>query len=200
MTMLGRSLRPPLSAPLLVSRSAAQLNEGVHRNGVCHARGFMSESNSPRRGILGSVGPAIITASVVLGPGSILTSSRVGCDFGYQMIWVLASAGVLMWSMVALSARLGVELDGTLCEELSQRAGRPIAVLAGGSLFLVAACFQFSNNLAIFAGIEPFVPKASATVLWQTPSPFSDGTILKFGWPSVAVVLVNVAIGRSNWR
>ena len=34
------------------------------------------------RGLLKSIGPAIIVAAVVLGPGSILTSSKVGATFG----------------------------------------------------------------------------------------------------------------------
>lgn len=104
-------------------------------------------SSRPRRGILGAIGPAIITASVVLGPGSILSNSNVGSEFGYSMLWVLVFACVMMVAMVALSARLGVLLERTLCEELAHRAGRPLAILAGGSLFLVATCFQFGNNL-----------------------------------------------------
>lgn len=117
----------------------------------------MSESSSvPRRGILASLGPAIITASVVLGPGSILSASKIGHEYGYALAWVLCLAVGLMFGMTALSARLGVMLDGTLCDELASRAGRPIAALAGIVLFLIAACFQFSNNLGVLAAIEPF--------------------------------------------
>ncbi len=111
-----------------------------------------------RRFSLGSIGPAIIVASVVLGPGSIVTNSRVGWQFGYDMVWVLAGAILLLIAATALSTRLGVFLDGTLCEELARRAGRPLAVLAGVSLFLVATCFQFGNNLGILYAIEPLLP------------------------------------------
>ena len=139
---------------------------------------------------LRSIGPASITASVVLGPGSILTSSKVGTEFGYSMIWVLASAAILMWSMTALSARLGVTLDGTLCDELTNRAGRPFAVLVGVSLFLIAACFQFSNNIGIVAAFEPFLPKESAVL-----ATFSIGSReLKFGWPDVILFCINAGI------
>ena len=104
-----------------------------------------------------SLGPAIIVACVVLGPGSILATSTVGWKYGYDMVWILVTAVVLMIGMTALSARLGVSLDGTLCEELARRAGRPLAVLTGVSLFLVAACFQFGNNLGVLYAIEPFL-------------------------------------------
>ena len=77
-----------------------------------------------------ALGPAIIVACVVLGPGSILTSSKIGCQFGYELIWVLIGAGLLMVGAVATSARIGVTLEGTPCEELATRLGRPVAVLS----------------------------------------------------------------------
>ena len=128
------------------------------------------------RRFLRSLGPAIIVASVVLGPGSILTSSKVGCQFGYSMVWVLALAAVLMVSMVALGARLGVTSEGTLCDELARRLGRPWAVVAGCSVFAIVACFQFSNNLGVLAAIEPFV------------APSERGSA---GWPAVVLVVLN---------
>ena len=103
-----------------------------------------------------SIGPAIIVAAVVCGPGSILMNSKVGAIYGYDMIWVLAIAATLMWSMVVLSARLGVVHRYSLLEELSQRLGRPISILIGLTLFLVVAGFQVSNNIAIIAAVETF--------------------------------------------
>jgi len=118
-----------------------------------------SEQDSPQRFKLWrSIGPAIITASVVLGPGSILAASKIGYQHGYAMAWMLLLAIVMMIGMTALSARLGVVLDGTLCSELARRAGRWAAVITGVSLFLIAACFQFGNNLGVIAAIEPFLP------------------------------------------
>jgi len=109
-----------------------------------------------------SVGPALITASVVLGPGSILSASKVGYQQGYSMTWVLLLAVLLMIGLTALSSRLGVVLKSTLCEELAVRAGRPWAAITGVSLFLIAACFQFGNNLGVLAAVEPFLPVEQA--------------------------------------
>jgi len=120
---------------------------------------FFMKTLSPRspRGFTRALGPAIIVACVVLGPGSILTSSKVGCRFGYELIWVLAGAGLLMIGAVATSARIGVSLKGTPCTELANRLGRPVAALAGIAVFLIASCFQFSNNLGVLAAIEPLL-------------------------------------------
>ncbi len=102
-------------------------------------------------------GPAIIIAAVVLGPGSILTSSKVGCQYGYAMLWVIVGAGLLMIGSTALSARLGASLDKTPCGELAEHLGRPVSVFIGVVLFLVVAAFQSSNNIAVIAAIEPYL-------------------------------------------
>ena len=104
---------------------------------------------------LKSVGPAIIVAAVVLGPGSILTSSRVGAQFGWMGLPVLFLAVVLMIGMVMLSARLGAVYEGSLCDELAERLNRGVAVFVGVSLFLIVALFQSSNNIAVIGGLEP---------------------------------------------
>ena len=43
-----------------------------------------------------SIGPALITACVVFGPGSLLVSSNVGASYGYELLWLLLLLGLLM--------------------------------------------------------------------------------------------------------
>jgi Mn2+/Fe2+ NRAMP family transporter len=109
------------------------------------------------KNIFRSIGPAIIVAAVVLGPGSILTSSRVGASFGLAGLPVIAVATVLMIAMVALAARLGVVYENSLCGELTSRLGRRASVAIGLTLFVLVALFQSSNNLALIGGIEPMI-------------------------------------------
>ena len=104
------------------------------------------------------IGPAIIVASVVLGPGSIVTSSKVGCAHGYQLLWVLGLSGILMMATVMLSGWIGVSYDDSFCTEIANRLGRPVAVIVGLTVFGIVACFQSSNNLAILLAVEPFFP------------------------------------------
>lgn len=106
---------------------------------------------------LRGIGPAIIVASVVVGPGSILTSSKVGHEFGYSMGWVLVLAAVLMIGMVALAARLGVQLRGSVCDELAHHWGRPATAALGVVMFLVIAAYQSSNNIAVVTCAEQFI-------------------------------------------
>lgn len=95
------------------------------------------------------IGPGLITASVVLGPGSIVASSRAGAEGGYRLLWVLVVAGVFMAVYTSMGARLGCALSVTPLTYVAQRAGRWLAVLAGLSAFLVTAGFQFGNNMGV---------------------------------------------------
>ena len=124
----------------------------------------MSTSGHSKR----SIGPAIIVAAVVCGPGSILTSSNVGAQFGYDALWVLVFAAVLMVGMVTLAARIGVACEHSPCEELARRLGRQIAAEVGVVIFVVIACFQSSNNIALVAGLEPLLSSREGTSLGPT--------------------------------
>ena len=105
--------------------------------------------------LFSSFGPAIIVAAIVLGPGSILTSSKVGAQYGYPAVTAIILAVILMIAMVALSARIGVIYDDSPCDQLARRLGRPVSVIVGAILFALVAIFQYSNNVAIISGLAP---------------------------------------------
>ncbi len=117
-----------------------------------------SNVNSAEAGAYGSdshtpwyqrVGPGLITACVVIGPGSILTSSKVGAEHGYSMSWIVLVSVAFMLVYMTLGAKLGVAADASPCELITRKAGRWLAVLLGGSVFFISAAFQFGNNLGV---------------------------------------------------
>lgn len=115
------------------------------------------------------LGPGLITASVVLGPGSIIASSRAGAEAGYGLVWVIVAAGILMATYTAMGARLGCALDTTPLAYLSQRGGKVLSILVGLSAFFVCAGFQFGNNL----GVAFAVSGVTGTPLWIWPIVFT---------------------------
>lgn len=147
------------------------------------------DRDGERRGFFRSLGPAVIVAAVVLGPGSILTNSKVGAQFGYDLVWLLVVATVLMIGFVALAARVGVHLDGTPCDELAHRIGRPFATVVGATVFLIIVCFQSTNNLGVLAGAEAFFGDDATTPLDSVPVQIAvllalNGVVVAalFGW------------------
>jgi manganese transport protein len=101
-----------------------------------------------------SIGPALITACVVFGPGSLLISSNVGANHGYELLWLLILTGVLMGTYMTMAARIGVVGGATPCTLVAGRLGRPIAAVIGINLCLICTAFQFSNNLAVAAAAD----------------------------------------------
>ena len=106
-----------------------------------------------------STGPALITACVVMGPGSLLISANIGANHRYELLWLLVSTGVLMGTYMTMGARIGVVGGATPCTLVARRLGRPIAAIIGINLCLICTTFQFSNNLAVAAAAETLVPK-----------------------------------------
>ncbi|MBN2594714.1 MAG: Nramp family divalent metal transporter [Sedimentisphaerales bacterium] len=109
-----------------------------------------------------SIGPALITACVVFGPGSLLISANIGATHGYQLLWLLVLTGILMGTYMTTAARIGVVGGATPCTLVAQRLGRPVAAIIGINLCLICGTFQFSNNLAVAAAVETLVPNLAA--------------------------------------
>ncbi len=107
-----------------------------------------------------AIGPALITACVVFGPGSLIISANVGATYGYDLLWLLVLTGLLMGAFMTMSARAGVTAGATHFDTLRREVGRPYAALCGIVLCLVCAAFQFSNNLAVSLVAGAFVPEA----------------------------------------
>jgi len=108
-----------------------------------------------------SIGPALITACVVFGPGSLVISSKVGANYGYELLWLLLLTGVLMGTFLSMGARIGVCGGATPCALVAERLGRPAAAVIGITLCLTCAAFQYSNNLAVALAAGAFFPKAA---------------------------------------
>ncbi len=117
-------------------------------------------SKTPHQPWYQRIGPGLITACVVIGPGSVLASSRVGAAEGYSRNWVVVVAMLCMVVYTSLAAKLGAatkQSPGTL---VAQRAGRWLSVAIGVSVFLIAGLFQFGNNLGAHAAVREYAAVA----------------------------------------
>ncbi len=106
------------------------------------------------KNIFRSIGPGLIIASVVLGPGSITVASRIGSEYGYAFLWVIVLATVFMITYTSMSARFGVVNSDSVLQSIADHYGRWFALLIGISAFLSTSSFQFGNNLGIGIGMQ----------------------------------------------
>ncbi len=104
------------------------------------------------------LGPGLVSACVVIGPGSIVTSSSVGATTGFANVWVVIVSVIFMSVYLTLAVRLGVVTQRSAGDVIADAAHRFLSVLVGVSVFFIAAAYQFGNNLGVHAAINGFVP------------------------------------------
>ena len=99
-----------------------------------------------------SLGPGIITAALVFGPGSLTITSKLGASFGFDLLWVVVIATALMMAFTSMGARIGISTNQSLLKVFESKWGRWSSLFAGVGIFLVTTSFQAGN--AIGAGIS----------------------------------------------
>lgn len=95
------------------------------------------------------IGPALILAAVVLGPGSITLSTIAGSLYGYRLLWVIVMAAIFMILYTLLAARIALATGLTLFEATRRRYGSGVARLGGLFGFLSIGAFQAGNSAAV---------------------------------------------------
>lgn len=108
------------------------------------------------KSFLKGIGPGFIVAAVVLGPGSITTSTKIGATQGYAFLWVILIAAISMAVYSNMSARFGVLHSQSILGVIAEKYGRWFSIVIGVSSFLAALSFQFGNNLGVGMGMETF--------------------------------------------
>ncbi len=116
------------------------------------------------------IGPGLVTACVVIGPGSILTSSKLGSVNGYSMIWVVLVSVIFMLVYTSLGAKLGAVTNESTCTLLAQNVGRPLTVLIGCGVFFISAAYQFGNNLGVHSALENYTDFKYGIVIFNAIS------------------------------
>jgi len=112
-------------------------------------------SEKPRSWVK-SIGPGLVTACVVIGPGSITTSTNIGAADGYSKSWVVVLAVVFMLAYMQMAARIGVVSQMSTGDLVRKHAGNWLAILIGIGIFFIAAAFQFGNNIGVHAAITTY--------------------------------------------
>jgi len=94
-----------------------------------------------------ALGPGIITAALVFGPGSLTVTSKLGAQYGYQLWWVVLMAVGFMIVFTEMGARLGMASSASSLAIIQQRWGKVAARLIGLGIFCITASFQAGNTV-----------------------------------------------------
>ena len=98
---------------------------------------------------LRALGPALVLAAVVVGPGSIALSTIAGSLYGYQLLWVPVAATAFMITYTWMAARIGLVTGDTIFAATREKYGSTVARIGGIFGFLTILSFQAGNNAGI---------------------------------------------------
>ncbi len=101
------------------------------------------------RAWLSVLGPGMITAALVFGPSKVTITSKLGADYGFDLLWIVFVAIFFMVVFTAMSARIGMASDISFLSLIRKKWGGPAAVASGAGVFLVCASFQAGNSIGI---------------------------------------------------
>jgi Mn2+/Fe2+ NRAMP family transporter len=112
------------------------------------------EPAGQRGGLWRNLGPGLITAAVVIGPGTITITSKIGATAGMSLVWALVATASFMMVFTAMSARMGILNQESILSLVARHYGRWLAILIGCLAFAVCAGFQSSNYIACSTALE----------------------------------------------
>lgn len=99
------------------------------------------------RSIFRYLGPGLITAALVFGPGSLTITSKLGSLYAYQHVWVILLAVIFMLSYTEMGARIGMATSDSLLRSIQQKWGKVASVILGLGIFAITASFQAGNTI-----------------------------------------------------
>ncbi|RAK00591.1 Nramp family divalent metal transporter [Aliidiomarina maris] len=108
-------------------------------------------------------GPATLVAAAFIGPGTVVTASMAGAQFGYALLWALVFAIAATMVLQEMAARVGVVTGAGLGEALRNVVKHPS--LKVGFIGLVVAAVVIGNSA--FQGGNLTGASMGAQGIWQ---------------------------------
>lgn len=108
------------------------------------------------------IGPAIIIAASIIGPGTVTTASSTGASHGYALLWCSVVSAILAYILNEPGLRWTLKTRTTMLEGI--RAMNPIlAKVTFAALFVGALAYQTGNYLGAAMAINLLVPAISVS-------------------------------------
>lgn len=98
---------------------------------------------------LSSLGPGIITAAIVFGPGKMTITSKLGANYGFSLLWLVVIAIYFMILYANMASRIGIATNQSLLQTIRLKWGNVASITVGLGVFLVATAFQAGNSIGV---------------------------------------------------
>lgn len=157
---------------------------------------------------LAVLGPGIITGSVDNDAGGITTYSVAGAMYGYNMLWTLIPAFIVLMVIQEMNARMGIVTGKGLADLIRENAGVKITFF----IFVGLLIADIGNTTTEFAGVAgsleifgvskyitvPIVALAVWFLVVKGNYKFAERIFLIFS-VSLLVYIVSAIMGHPHW-
>ena len=150
-------------------------------------------ADRPRRTF--RLGPGVFVTAAFIGPGTVMTASGAGAQFGYALLWAVLFSVVATIVLQEMAARLGVVTGDGLAHAIRTSVPHTfvrwlmIALVLGGILFGNAA-YQTGNLLGAATGLEILLVPVSAV---EDAATSANGPSVA-AWLSIAVAAMALTL------
>ena len=109
-------------------------------------------------------GPALLVTAAFIGPGTVLTASKAGANYGFSLVWAVIFSVVATIVLQEMAARLGIISGGGLAQAVRDSISTPIGKflalgLVLGAILLGNAAYQTGNLLGAATGLAELWPE-----------------------------------------
>ena len=93
------------------------------------------------------LGPGLITAALVFGPGSLTITSRLGALYGHELFWIIVMSIFFMIFYTEMAVRIGLSTNISSLNVIKNKWGKTISIVMGLGIFTITASFQAGNTI-----------------------------------------------------
>ena len=162
-----------------------------------------------------SMGPAALVAAAFIGPGTVVTASLAGANFGYALLWALVFSVLATMILQEMAARLGVVTGKGLGENIRAAIAHPglrwlVVSLIFAAVIIGNSVYQGGNISGARMGLADLLPidgqwiplilgVLAAIVLWQGSYKIIENVLIGLVLLMSLAFLATFILTEPNW-
>jgi NRAMP (natural resistance-associated macrophage protein)-like metal ion transporter len=162
-----------------------------------------------------SMGPAALVAAAFIGPGTVVTASLAGANFGYALLWALVFSVLATIILQEMAARLGVVTGKGLGENIREAIAHPsvrlfVVVLIFAAVIVGNSVYQGGNISGARMGLADLIHidghwipvilgVLAAAVLWQGSYKVIEKVLIGLVLLMSLAFLATFILTQPNW-
>lgn len=141
---------------------------------------------------LPQIGPAVLVTAAFIGPGTVITATMAGANYGFSLLWALVFSVMATIILQEMAARLGVVTQQGLGENIRLACANPLVKAL--AIFLVVSAIVIGN--AAYQGGNISGASIGLYHLWGAGHLFLDVSI----WPLIIGLAAFAVLATGSYQ